>query len=178
MFRDNPGLELIFGPGGRSHPNLNPDRRRDVREYVEGPGPVDGVYYTRLSINHWGGTCPLRTGPGGVHPETLRVKGTRNIHVVDASLHPAPLSAHPVATIMAVAERASHILSRQLARAPDSRGATGYGQGTLVVSVTTKSLFSTLRTRPPAVPRSGCSGRSRSRYVGRAGPRCREPADG
>ena len=117
MFRDNPGLELIFGPGGRSHPHLNPDRRRDVREYVAGSGPVDGVYYTRLSINHWGGTCPLRNGPGGVHPATLRVKGTRNIHVVDASLHPAPLSAHPVATIMAVAERASYILSRELADA-------------------------------------------------------------
>jgi choline dehydrogenase len=54
------------------------------------------------------------TGPGGVDPWTLRVKGTRDIHVVDASLHPAPLSAHPMATIMAVAEKASDILRRLL----------------------------------------------------------------
>jgi choline dehydrogenase-like flavoprotein len=115
MFRDNRDLQLVFGPGGRSHPNLRPDRIDDVREYVRGWDPVDGVFYTRLIINHWGGTCPLRaTGPGGVDPWTLRVKGTRNIHVVDASLHPAPLSAHPVATIMAVAEKASDILSRLL----------------------------------------------------------------
>jgi choline dehydrogenase-like flavoprotein len=72
-------------------------------------------HYTRLIINHWGGTCPLRTtGPGGGDPWTLRVKGTRNIHAMDASLYPAPLSAHPVATIMAVAEKASDILSRLL----------------------------------------------------------------
>jgi hypothetical protein len=34
--------------------------------------------------------------------------------VIDASLHPAPLSAHPVATIMVVAEKASDVLTRQL----------------------------------------------------------------
>jgi choline dehydrogenase-like flavoprotein len=34
--------------------------------------------------------------------------------VIDASLHPAPLSAHPVATIMVVAEKAADVLSRQL----------------------------------------------------------------
>lgn len=115
MFRDNRNLKLVFGPGGRSHPHLNPARLKDVREYVQAFDPVEGVYFTRLIINHWGGTCPLRReGLGGVEPSTLRVKGTRNIHVVDASLHPAPLSAHPVATIMAVAEKASDILSRQL----------------------------------------------------------------
>lgn len=115
MYRDNPDLELIFGPGGRSHPHLNPERFRDVREYVLGPNPHEGVYYTGLGINHWGGTCPVQHGPGGADPATLQVKGTRNIHVVDASLHPAPLSGHPVATIMAVAEKASDVLSRQLA---------------------------------------------------------------
>jgi choline dehydrogenase-like flavoprotein len=115
MYRDNPDLELIFGPGGRSHPHLNPERFRDVKEYVLGPNPHEGVFYTGLGINHWGGTCPLQHGPGGADPATLQVKGTRNIYVVDASLHPAPLSGHPVATIMAVAEKASDVLSRRLA---------------------------------------------------------------
>jgi len=108
LYRANPDLVLTFGPGGRSHPDLNPDSLVDVRKYVEGGDPVEGVYYTRLIINHWGGTCPLG---GAVDPASLRVHGTRNIHVVDASLHPAPLSAHPVATIMAVAEKASDVLA-------------------------------------------------------------------
>jgi len=115
MYRGNPDLAIVFGPGGRSHPHLDPARFSDVKEYVGGFDPVDGIFYTRLIINHWGGTCPLRRDPhSGVDPSTLLVRGTRNIHVVDASLHPAPLSAHPVATIMAVAEKASDILSGQL----------------------------------------------------------------
>lgn len=112
LYRENPDLILKFGPGGHSHPNLDPDRFKDVKAYVAGSDPVDNIYYTRLIMNHWGGTCPLRKGGRkGTDPETLLVKGTQNIHVVDASLHPAPLSAHPVATIMAVAEKASDILS-------------------------------------------------------------------
>jgi cellobiose dehydrogenase (acceptor) len=111
MYRTNPNLILTFGPGGRSHPDLNPDKLADVRRYVEAFDPVDGVYFARLIINHWGGTCALGSA---VDPATLRVEGTRDIHVVDASLHPAPLSAHPVATIMAVAERASDLLADQL----------------------------------------------------------------
>jgi hypothetical protein len=86
MFRDNPGLELIFGPGGRSHPHLNPDRRRDVREYVEGAGPVDGVYYTRLSINHWGGTCRSGTDQAAC---LRRHCGSRGRETSMSSTHPS-----------------------------------------------------------------------------------------
>ncbi len=116
LYRDNPNLALAFGPGGRSHPDLNPDNFEDVKKYVAAFDPLDNVYFTRLIINHWGGTCPLQRGrrSGGVDPSTLLVKGTENIHVVDASLHPAPLSAHPVATIMAVAEKASDVLLDQI----------------------------------------------------------------
>ena len=115
LYREDPALILTFGPGGRSHPHLNPDDPKDVEAYVGAWDPVDGIFFSRLIINHWGGTCPLSEDPGrGVAPRTLLVNGTRNIHVVDASLHPAPLSAHPVATIMAVAEKASDILSEQV----------------------------------------------------------------
>ena len=115
LYRDNPNLKLAFGPGGRSHPDLDPDNFEDVKKYVAAFDPLDNVYFTRLIINHWGGTCPLLRGRrSGVGPSTLLVKGTENIHVVDASLHPAPLSAHPVATIMAVAEKASDVLLDQI----------------------------------------------------------------
>ena len=83
---------------------------------LSGVGPFqrhDEIFADGFSVPFH--TCPLRaTGPGGVDPWTPRVKGTRNIDVVDDSFHPAPLSAHPVATIMAVAEKASDILSRLL----------------------------------------------------------------
>lgn len=83
-YRTNPNLTLAFGPVGRSHPDLNPNKPADVSRYVRASDPwtVGGVFFARLIINHWGGTCPLG---GGIDPATLRVEGTQNVHVVDAS---------------------------------------------------------------------------------------------
>ncbi len=111
LFAQDQGLKIVFGPGSASHPNLNPDSLADIREYVIGPGPVDGVYFNRLIANHFGGTVALSDGPGGVNPETLVVRGTTNVAVVDASLIPTIVPAHPVGTIMAVADRAGDILT-------------------------------------------------------------------
>ncbi|HVY55093.1 MAG TPA: GMC family oxidoreductase, partial [Thermodesulfobacteriota bacterium] len=111
LLEKDPGLGIVFGPGSQSHPNLDPDNFDDVRTYVTSPSPVDGVYYSRLTINHWGGTAPLTDGPGGVDPETLILRGTENVAVVDASLIPTIVPAHPVGTIMAVADRAADILT-------------------------------------------------------------------
>jgi choline dehydrogenase-like flavoprotein len=111
LFAQDPGLKIVFGPGGASHPNLNPNSLTDIRTYVTGPAPVDGVYFNRLIINHYGGTVALSDGPGGVDPATLIVRGTRNVAVVDASLIPTIVTAHPVGTIMAVADRAADILA-------------------------------------------------------------------
>jgi len=111
LFAQDPGLKIVFGPGGISHPKLNPDSLADIRTYVTGPSPVDGVYFNRLVINHFGGTAALSNGPGGVNPGTLILRGTRNVAVVDASLIPTIVPAHPVGTIMAVADRAGDILA-------------------------------------------------------------------
>ncbi len=46
-----------------------------------------------------------------VNPKTLILRGTRNVAVVDASLIPTIVPAHPVGTIMAVADRAGDILT-------------------------------------------------------------------
>ena len=111
LFKQDPGLTIVFGPGGLSHPNLNPDSLADVTTYVTGPSPVDGVYFNRLIINHFGGTAALSEGSGGVNPKTLILRGTRNVAVVDASLIPTIVPGHPVGTIMAVADRAGDILA-------------------------------------------------------------------
>ena len=111
LFAKEPGLKIVFGPGGASHPNLNPNSMADMRQYVTGPAPVDGVYFNRLIINHYGGTVALSDGAGGVDPATLIVRGTSNVAVVDASLIPKIVPAHPVGTIMAIADRAGDILA-------------------------------------------------------------------
>ena len=111
LFAKNPALKLVFGPGSPSHPDLRPDVMADVRKYVTGPSPVDGVHFNRLVTNHWGGTAALSAGPGGVDPATLIVRGTGNVAVVDASLIPTSVPGHPVLTIMAVADRAADVLA-------------------------------------------------------------------
>jgi cellobiose dehydrogenase (acceptor) len=114
LFEQDPGLKIVFGPGSASHPSLDPNNIDDIRKYVTGPAPVDGVYFNRLIINHFGGTAALSDGPGGVDPATLIVRGTTNVAVVDASLIPTIVPAHPVGTIMAVADRAGDILAARL----------------------------------------------------------------
>jgi cellobiose dehydrogenase (acceptor) len=114
LFEQDSGLKIVFGPGGLSHPNLDPNNIDDVRKYVTGPAPVDGVYFNRLIINHFGGTAPLTDGAGGVDPATLIVRGTTNVAVVDASLIPTIIPGHPVGTIMALADRAGDILALRL----------------------------------------------------------------
>jgi len=113
LFAQEPGLQIVFGPGSASHPNLRPNRLADIRAYVTGPSPVDGVFFNRLITNHFGGTAALSAGVGGVDPTTLILRGTTNVAVVDASLIPTIVPAHPVGTIMAVADRAGDILAAQ-----------------------------------------------------------------
>lgn len=47
---------------------------------------------------------------GGVVDPALKVYGTSNVRVVDASVVPLQLSGHLTATLYAVAERASEII--------------------------------------------------------------------
>lgn len=49
---------------------------------------------------------------GGVVDPELRVYGTANVRVVDASILPLQISGHLTATLYAVAERASDIIKR------------------------------------------------------------------
>ncbi|KAL0485690.1 hypothetical protein AKO1_003305 [Acrasis kona] len=113
----NPQLSVHFGPGGYSHSNLNPKSKSDCRAYITGGEEKYGVTYSKMIMNHFTGTVPLLEDAslGGVDPQSLLVRGTSNVHVVDASIYPGTLSAHPVATIMAGAERASDLLINVIA---------------------------------------------------------------
>ncbi len=126
MLPKNSGLRVIFGPGGVSHPELDPTKREDCKTYITGGSSKDGVPYSNMIMNHFTGTVPLLqdAAAGGVDPATLVVRGTTNIHVVDASLYKPPTAAHPVATVMAGAERASDLLIQVLSGSAPTTGST------------------------------------------------------
>ncbi|KAJ4479144.1 alcohol oxidase [Lentinula aciculospora] len=64
-----------------------------------------------ISIFHPIGTAAMMPKEdGGVVDPSLKVYGTKNLRVVDASIIPIELSTHPQAAVYAIAERASDII--------------------------------------------------------------------
>lgn len=64
-----------------------------------------------ISIQHPVGTAPMAPRfIGGVVDNTLRVYGTRNVRVADASVISMQLSTHPQATVYAIANKAADII--------------------------------------------------------------------
>lgn len=68
---------------------------------------------THQTVYHVSGTCRMGAAddPMTVLDPRLRVRGVRNLRVVDASVFPTIPSVNPVGTIMAVAERASDLIA-------------------------------------------------------------------
>lgn len=60
----------------------------------------------KYPASHWAGSCQM----GKCTDLNLKVKGTGNLFVADASLFPAPVRAHTAATAIAVAHRAGSII--------------------------------------------------------------------
>jgi choline dehydrogenase len=108
-----PNLQIVLGPGGVSHPKLDPSKLKDVEEYAKGVNnPLPNyIYFANLLINHFGGTAALGKA---VDEYTMKLKGTANVHIAGASVMPLPIGAHPIFTIMMVAERASDMIAQQI----------------------------------------------------------------
>ncbi|KAF4903964.1 Dehydrogenase citC [Colletotrichum viniferum] len=71
----------------------------------------DFALKTALSIYHPVGTCAmLPKQDGGVVDPTLKVYGTTNLRVVDASIMPVLISAHIQTAVYGIAERAAEII--------------------------------------------------------------------
>ena len=82
-----------------------------MRRYVTAPSPVDGAYYSRLLGNHFGGTVALGDGPGGPIPPPCWCAAPATSRWSTPRLLPTSVTAHPVGTIMAVADRAGDIFA-------------------------------------------------------------------
>lgn len=61
-----------------------------------------------MIFNHNAGTCAI----GTVVDERLRVKGVEGLRVVDVSVIPRPISANPMATVYAIAEKAADMIKQ------------------------------------------------------------------
>lgn len=100
-------LSRCLKPNGRREPPLTPDSSIDevkaaLRAYA-------GTNY------HPVGTCSmLPEEDGGVVDNKLRVYGTENLHVVDASIMPVIPRANVITAVYAIAERAADLLLEEL----------------------------------------------------------------
>lgn len=82
-------------------PGIDLGDRKQARQFVRN---------WTTSFNHALGTCSM----GRVVDERLRVKGCHRLRVVDASVIPTMISGNVMATVYAVAEKASDILKEDL----------------------------------------------------------------
>ncbi|OHX00023.1 choline dehydrogenase, partial [Colletotrichum incanum] len=72
---------------------------------------------TTLSIYHPVGTCSmLSKADGGVVDPLLKVYGTKNLRVVDASIMPVLISAHIQTAVYGIAEKAAEIIIQEATR--------------------------------------------------------------
>lgn len=79
---------------------------------------------THQTVYHVSGTCRMGAAddPLAVCDSRLRVRGVRGLRVVDASVFPTIPSVNPVGTVMAVAERASAMITEDRPAAVASGG--------------------------------------------------------
>ncbi|KAL1900082.1 hypothetical protein Cpir12675_001083 [Ceratocystis pirilliformis] len=95
-------LRSIFKAGGKCLPNITGNSLEDAKEVVS---------QRQISVFHVSGSCAMMPREkGGVVDSKLRVYGTKNLRVVDASVFPVVPLGNIQTTVYAVAEKAADII--------------------------------------------------------------------
>ncbi len=87
-----------------------------LTEFAPGPDVdsdeawIDFIRETVFGGNHLVGTCKMGVDETAVVSPNLKVQGTRNLRVVDASIMPELISAHTNAAVLMIAEKASDLI--------------------------------------------------------------------
>lgn len=66
-----------------------------------------------VTTHHPGGSCAISNHSSGVLDSKMKVRGVKNLRVVDASVLPTPISGTPHASIVAVAEYAAKTILKE-----------------------------------------------------------------
>ena len=82
--------------------------------FVAGPRPIPSPCSIQLARSRLLPRNCSQGNRGGVVDSSLKVYGTTNLRVVDASVIPLQLCATPMATVYAIAEKAADIIKAQL----------------------------------------------------------------
>lgn len=93
-------LEVYRGPETLPGPDVQKDE--DLLAYARSHG---------ATVYHAIGTCRMGVDDGAVVDPQLRVRGVRNLRVVDASVMPTMVSANTNAATMMIAEKASDLIA-------------------------------------------------------------------
>lgn len=111
-------LASMLKPGGRQIPPLREEAPRNSGALDEDLEEAKRIARERLfTAFHPSGTCAmLPREEGGVVDSRLRVHGTANIRVVDASVFPIEPLGHLQSTVYAVAEKAADLIKEDWTR--------------------------------------------------------------
>ncbi|KAL9109495.1 MAG: hypothetical protein Q9227_005830 [Pyrenula ochraceoflavens] len=106
LSQTDPLRQYIRRDGGRLPPSLDPASFEDAKEIIRN--------YSMTNY-HPCGTCSMMPeNIGGVVDSKLRVYGTNNLRVVDASIMPIIPRGNIITTVYAVAEKAADIITAEL----------------------------------------------------------------
>ncbi|KAL9618850.1 MAG: hypothetical protein Q9160_006509 [Pyrenula sp. 1 TL-2023] len=101
-----PLSQYIKANGARSPRNLDPASLSDAKEIIRNHA---------MTNYHPCGTCSMMAEEmGGVVDAKLRVYGTRNLRIVDASVMPIIPRGNIISTVYAVAEKAADVVAEEL----------------------------------------------------------------